>query len=167
MKRTSILFSTDAHLTGILSRLTLSIVIFPHGCQMLLGWFGGYGFDASMNYLTQTEKLPAIIGVQVILLQFFGSILLLFGFLSRPVAIAMVVLFTGMILTSHLEHGFFMNWSGQAKGEGFEYHLLVIGLMVVLLINGAGAYSFDRWLTKRYYRKLHKTTQKRRQVAMN
>jgi putative oxidoreductase len=58
--------------------------------------------------------------------------------------IALVML--GAIFMVHLPNGFFMNWFGNQKGEGFEYHLLAIGLALVIMINGSGRYSVDRLL---------------------
>lgn len=145
------LFATKGHHTGVIVRLTLAIVILPHGCQLLLGWFGGYGFHGTMEYFTKVEGLPWIIGLLVILLQSLGALSILIGFAGRLMAFAMTILFIGMILTSHLEHGFFMNWFGQQKGEGFEFHLLVIGLCVTLLIGGSGGKSIDHYLAEKHF----------------
>lgn len=138
---------TKDHLSGMIIRLTLGLVILPHGCQLLFGWFGGHGFSGSMQYLTGTAGLTWLVGFLVILLQFFGSLLIIAGFAARLMAFAMMGLFSGMILTTHLDHGFFMNWYGSSKGEGFEYHLLVIGLACCLLLNGAGKFSLDYLIT--------------------
>jgi putative oxidoreductase len=138
---------TDNHKAGLIYRLTLGIVLLPHGCQLMLGWFGGYGFSGSMNYLTTAAGLPWLIAFLVIFLQFFGSLLILAGFGSRLIAPAIVIMFVGMIVTSHLDNGFFMNWAGNQNGEGFEFHLLVIGLALALFINGSGKYSVDRFVS--------------------
>lgn len=149
MKNLKTLLFTKEHLSGLISRLTLGLVILPHGCQLLLGWFGGYGFTGSMNYFTNDAGLPWIIGFLVILLQFFGALLLIAGVATRLMAFAMLGLFTGMILSTHLDHGFFMNWYGNKNGEGFEYHLLVIGLALCLLVTGAGKLSIDGFITRK------------------
>jgi putative oxidoreductase len=148
MKNLKALLQTKGHLSGVIIRLTLGIVILAHGCQLLPGWFGGYGFSGSMNYLTTNEHLPWLVGLMVILLQFFGALFILVGFAGRLMGVAMIGLFIGMILTTHLDHGFFMNWGGNKNGEGFEYHLLVIGLSVLLVLNGSGRFSVDYFLTK-------------------
>ena len=49
----------------------------------------------------------------------------------------------------HLPNGFFMNWSGRQPGEGIEYHLLVLAIVIALLIKGSGALSRDRVLMRR------------------
>jgi len=41
-----------------------------------------------------------------------------------------------------------MNWTGKQAGEGFEFHLLAIGIAIALLIRGGGAFSIDRALEK-------------------
>ncbi len=42
-----------------------------------------------------------------------------------------------------------MNWSGSQAGEGFEYHILAVGLAVALIIRGGGTLSLDRVLDAR------------------
>lgn len=128
-------------------RITACVVIFPHGAQLLLGVFGGGGFDHSMYYFTTTAQLPWVVGFLVIVIQYFGSLLLLLGLLTRLNALVMLILFVGMIFTSHLEYGFFMNWFGNQKGEGFEYHVLVLGIMTALVLQGGGKWSLDMILT--------------------
>ena len=130
-------------------RTTLAIVLFAHGAQIMLGWYGGTGFRASMLYLTQVENIPAAIAFSVIFLQFFGPILLAVGLFTRFVSVAIAGLFIGMIVTVHLDHGFFMNWFGTSNGEGYEYHILVIGLCIALVIQGAGASSLDRYIVSK------------------
>ena len=145
-------FATDDRWTGLILRLTLGLVMFPHGAQKLLGWFGGFGFDGTMGFFTQKMGLPWIIAFLVIMGEFFGSLTLIVGFFTRFVAASFVVIMVGAITTSHLAHGFFMNWSGQQQGEGYEYHLLVIGMSVALMLTGAGQLSVDRMVAQRIER---------------
>jgi len=149
MKQLSNLYTTNEHLTGIILRIALALVTFPHGCQLFLGWFGGFGFSGSMAYFTQMEKLPWIVGFAVILLQFFGALFILFGFMGRFFAFAMTILFIGMVATNHWQYGFFMNWMGDQKGEGFEFHLLAIGISIAILASGSGSYSVDAMLSRK------------------
>lgn len=149
MKQLSIFYKTNLHATGLISRIALAIVMLPHGCQLLFGWFGGFGFAGTMDYFTRVEGLPWIVGLMVILLQSLGALLLLLGFMGRFIALAMAMLFFGMVVTSHWQHGFFMNWMGNQQGEGFEFHLLAIGLSLSILAGGSGACSVDAILTKR------------------
>lgn len=128
-------------------RVVLGIVLFAHGAQKLLGWFGGYGFSGTMGFFTGTLQLPYIVALLVILIEFFGALFLITGFAARYAAIGVFFLFVGIIFTAHKDSGFFMNWNGDKKGEGFEYHLLVLAMSLAVIINGAGAFSADRALT--------------------
>lgn len=132
-----------------LVRLTLGLVLFPHGAQKLLGLFGGYGYSGTMDLLTTHLGLPAIVAFCVILIEFFGSLSLILGFLSRFWALSIAGMFVGIILTTQLQHGFFMNWFGNQAGEGYEYSLLVIGLAHAIVVNGSGKFSIDRLISKK------------------
>jgi putative oxidoreductase len=143
------LFQTDEEWTGFILRWTLGLVMLPHGAQKLLGWFGGFGFSGTMGFFTEVMHLPWIIAFLVIIGEFFGSLGLLAGFLTRFSAASLAVIMVGAIVTTHLPHGFFMNWFGKQQGEGYEYHLLVIGIAVALLVTGAGKWSVDRKIAQR------------------
>jgi putative oxidoreductase len=137
------LFATNNDILPLILRLALGIVIFPHGAQKLLGWFGGGGFSGTMQGMT-SMGLPAVIVFLVIIAEFFGSLGLITGFLTRFSAFGISMVMLGAIATVHSKVGFFMNWTGKQAGEGFEYHLLVIGIAVALMIRGGGAFSVDR-----------------------
>jgi putative oxidoreductase len=143
------IFSTHNDFTGLITRLTIGLILLPHGAQKMLGIFGGYGFSGTMNFFTNTLHLPWLIGFFVIIIEFVGALSLIAGFASRVWSGLVIILFLGIIFTSHLSNGFFMNWFGNQKGEGYEYHLLVIGLSLATLINGSGKYSVDESLSKR------------------
>ena len=143
------LLSTSGGSSAAVLRLTLAAVLFPHGAQKILGWFGGYGFSGTRSFLTGQVGLPGFLAVGIILLEFFGPILLLVGLFTRPVALAVIGLMIGAIVTVHWPNGFFMNWAGVQAGEGFEYHLLVIAIGLALAIQGSGFVSLDRLLAKR------------------
>jgi putative oxidoreductase len=144
------LFQTDDGWAGFILRVTLGLVMFPHGAQKLLGWFGGFGFDGTMGFFTQKMGLPWLIALLVIIGESFGSVALLAGFLTRFAAASLAVIMLGAITMVHLPNGFFMNWFGQQKGEGYEYHLLVIGVAAALLVTGGGKWSVDRELADRF-----------------
>jgi putative oxidoreductase len=139
------LFATNPQSwTALLARLALGITVFPHGAQKLLGWFGGYGFNGTMGFLTGQAHLPWIIAILVILIESVGAILLILGVATRFMAFAIVVNFLGVLFTSAIHNGFFMNWYMQPnKGEGFEYLILLFGLGLVALIAGGGKASVD------------------------
>lgn len=140
------IFSTNDDLTGFVTRLTIGLIMFPHGAQKIFGWFGGPGYTDEMMFFTETLHIPWLIAFTVIIIEFFGAISLIIGFASRLWAGAMIILFIGIIFIGHVDNGFFMNWYGDQKGEGYEYHLLIIGLSLATLISGSGKYSIDRIL---------------------
>lgn len=142
------LVSTPNDIAFTVLRLVLGVVFFVHGSQKMLGWFGGYGFKATMGFFTQTAHIPAVFAFLAIAAEFFGGLGLIVGLLTRVAAFGITVNMLVAILTVHLANGFFMNWTGQQKGEGFEYHLLVLAITVALMIRGAGAFSLDRAISK-------------------
>jgi len=145
------LFRTDDGWAGLILRLTLGLVMFPHGAQKLLGWYGGFGFGSTMALFTQKMGLPWLIAFLVIIGESFGSLALLTGLLTRFTAASMIIIMLGAI-SVHLPNGFFMNWSGQQQGEGYEYHLLAIGVAAALLVTGGGKWSVDRAIAQRLSR---------------
>jgi len=51
------------------------------------------------------------------------------------------------VMMVHAKNGLFMNWFGNQKGEGYEYHALAIAALLVIIIKGSGAFSADGFLT--------------------
>jgi len=143
------LLKTNPNIGFSITRLTLGLVIFPHGAQKLLGLFGGYGYSATMETFTMQMGLPSIVAFSIIMIEFFGSISLILGLFSRFWALSLAGMFVGIIYTTQLEHGFFMNWYGNQAGEGYEYSLLVIGLALTILVNGSGKWSIDNLISKK------------------
>ncbi len=139
------LLSTPNDFTLTIVRLVLGIVFFAHGAQKMLGWFGGYGFQGTMGFFTHSG-IPAPLAFLAICAEFFGGLGLIVGLLSRIAAFGIMVNMLVAIATVHRFNGFFMNWFGNQKGEGYEYHLLAIALCLVVMIKGAGALSLDRAL---------------------
>lgn len=137
-------FATDDAWSSLVLRLMLAAVIFPHGAQKLFGWFGGFGFAGTMNFFTETLHVPAAVALLVILGESVGALLLAAGFLTRFVALSLATIMVGAVALVHWPYGFFMNWSGQQAGEGFEYHLLVIAISAALALSGGGRWSIDR-----------------------
>ncbi|WP_180542504.1 DoxX family protein [Nevskia soli] len=135
-----------------IARLTLGIVFFVHGAQKVLGWFGGQGLAATYHGFTQFMHIPAVFAVLAIAAEFLGGLGLIVGFLTRIAAFGILCEMLVAVFKFHLPNGFFMNWTGQQKGEGFEYHLLAIALAAVIMIRGAGAVSIDRALSGPEYR---------------
>jgi len=144
-----LLATNPENVLALVSRLALGIVVFPHGAQKLLGWFGGYGFNGTMGFLTGGVGLPWIVGLLVILIEFFGSLFLIFGFVTRLAALGIIGNFIGVVITSHIHNGFFMNWAKQPnQGEGLEFFILLFGLAIISLLAGGGKASVDAAITK-------------------
>ncbi|WP_020675317.1 DoxX family protein [Geopsychrobacter electrodiphilus] len=139
--------TTNNDLSLLLLRLTLGVVILPHGLQKTIGLFGGYGFSGTYGFLTGQMGVPGALALLVILAESLGALGLITGFLTRLGALGVAANMIGAIAMVHWQNGFFMNWTGNQGGEGFEFHLLAIGIAVVLLIKGGGALSVDKMLT--------------------
>ena len=131
------LFQTNDNFSYWVPRVILGCVFLPHGAQKLFGWFGGFGFTNTMTYFTQTAGLPWIIAFLIVMGESLG-------------ALGLICIMVGAIITVHIPNGFFMNWFGKQAGEGFEYHLLVIGMSIPLLISGGGKYSVDLLINKNF-----------------
>ena len=138
-----LLVTDNSKATAIL-RLVLGVVFFAHGAQKLLGWFGGPGFSGSMGLFTGYMHIPAPLALLAIAAEFFGGLGLILGFLTRIAAFGIAMNMVVAIAMVHSSFGFFMNWTGAQKGEGFEFHLLVLAMTAFLMIRGAGAFSVDR-----------------------
>ena len=142
------LMKTDASMAALVGRLTLGLVMLPHGLQKTIGAFGGYGFQGTMGFFTGTLGLPSVVAFLVIMAESVGAAALIFGFLTRFCAASLAIVMIGAALMAHASNGFFMNWFGAQAGEGVEYHLLVIGLALSLVISGGGRFSVDAALAK-------------------
>ena len=139
------LMATDNDAAIAILRLVLGVVFFAHGAQKLLGWFGGYGFTGTMGFFTGVMHIPALCAFLAIAAEFFGGLGLIFGFLTRIAALGISFNMIVAVAMVHHHFGFFMNWTGAQKGEGYEYHLLVLAITTFLMIRGAGAASID-WI---------------------
>jgi len=129
-------------------RLVLGVVFFAHGAQKALGWFGGYGFSGTMGFFTQVMHIPAPFAFLAICAEFLGGIGLLLGLLGRVAAFGIACNMVVAVAMVHRHFGFFVNWSGTQKGEGFEYHLLTLAVALAIIIKGSGAFSIDRALSQ-------------------
>ncbi len=139
-------FATEDSLASLIIRVTLGAVMLPHGAQKALGMFGGGGFAATMQGMSQGMGIPSFVVLLIIASEFLGSMGLILGVATRFCAFGTFSIMTGAIFMVHLPNGFFMNWFGNQAGEGFEYHLLAIGMAVALMIAGGGRWSVDRFL---------------------
>ena len=142
--------TNNQDVAAVVARLFIGVVILPHGFQKLLGLFGGYGFSATIDFFSSAMGIPAPIGFLIIMAESFGALFLIVGFLSRLSAFGIFLIMLGAIFLAHFPHGFFMNWFGNQQGEGFECHLLALGLSLIVLINGGGKWSLDDIIFKRF-----------------
>jgi putative oxidoreductase len=129
-------------------RLILGIIFFAHGAQKTFGWFGGYGFTGTMGFFTNMMHIPAPFAFLAICAEFLGSIGLILGLLGRIAAFGIACNMIVAVVMVHWQFGFFANWSGNQKGEGFEYHVLALGIALAIMIKGSGAFSVDGALSK-------------------
>lgn len=157
---------TDHDVGLLVLRISLAVILFPHGAQHLLGWFGGYGFAGTYQWMTETLGFPGFLAALAILTEFTAPFALAAGFLGRIASLGIIGLMVGAIST-HLPNGFFMNWFGAlpAGAEGYEYHLLVIAICVALVLRGSGAWSIDRVLSLRSSAVPHVPIHKQRSIA--
>ena len=136
------LIRTNNDPAALVMRLALGLVMFPHGAQKVLGWWGGYGAVATIQGFSKSG-IPVVLAVLVLAAELAGSLGLIVGFLTRVAAFGVGCVMLGAIALVHLKVGFFMNWASSQKGEGFEYHILALGLVIALIIKGGGALSID------------------------
>ena len=142
--------STTPDAGALIARLALGVIIFPHGAQHALGWFGGYGFAGTFAWMTDTLGFPAFLAAPAILVEVVAPLFLVAGFAGRLAAAGITGLMIGATAT-HLTNGFFMNWFGSlpAGSEGFEYHILALALAAIVVVKGSGALSLDQQATSR------------------
>ena len=141
------LLDTDDDYVALGLRLVLALVLFPHGAQHLFGWFGGYGYAGTHGWMVGTVGIPGPIATFAIVVEVLAPLALIVGAFGR-VAAAGLAGFLLVAASTHLGHGFFMNWLGNQQGEGFEYHILALALAMAVAVRGSGACSLDARLTR-------------------
>jgi len=135
---------------ALIARIFLFVVMFPHGAQKLFGWFGGYGWKGTMDYLISVTGTPAFILTIVFLTESIGMVLLLLGLGTRLISGLLIIAMAGAVFVGGHTQYFFMNWFGNQTIEGFEFHLLVIGLALITLLSGGGKLALDYKLKVKY-----------------
>ena len=143
------IIQTDKDISSLVLRVLPGIVFFPHGAQKVFGWFGGFGFSGTMGFFTGKMGIPAIFAFLAIMAEFLGPLGLLSGFLTRIAAFGIACNMTVAIFMVHLPNGFFMNWFGNQKGEGYEYHILAVAIAIALMIKGGGKLSVDELISEK------------------
>ena len=138
------IFTTDSDWILTISRIVLGVIFFAHGGQKLLGWFQGPGLKATVREMTDHVGLPPLLALTAVGVEFFGGIALILGLFGRIAALGIGVVMLFAIVIVHGRYGLFLNWFGERKGHGYEYHLLAIALAIVIIVRGSGALSLDR-----------------------
>jgi len=141
------ILTTDQNWALTLARIILGIIFFAHGSQKVFGWFGGSGLRQTLRGLKEHVGLPPILGLAAVGAELLGGAALILGFLARLSALGIAVNMLAAIVMVHGRYGLFMNWFGDRKGHGMEYHLLAVALAVVIIVEGAGAFSVDGLLS--------------------
>lgn len=139
------IIKTEQNNSLLLLRIVLGLVMLGHGLQKAFGWFGGFGWDNTINYFGSVG-VPSALGGFIILIESFGAVLLILGLAGRIQAVLMIAVMIGAMVIDHAKNGFFMNWLGNQAGEGIEFDLLFFAMAIVIVINGSGSYSLDRFL---------------------
>jgi putative oxidoreductase len=134
--------SNDPTLT--VARWVLAIIFLGHATQKAFGWFGGMGFERSLGFFQDTMGIPPPLTILVMITELSAAAGLVAGLLTRVAAVGLMGIMIVAPFANHLYPRFFMNWSGTRGGEGYEYHLLAIALLLVLIVRGGGAWSLDR-----------------------
>ena len=142
------IINTNNDFTVAILRLLVGAVFFAHGAQKMLGWFGGFGFTGTMGFFTHMG-IPAPFAFLAIAAEFFGGLGLIVGFLARIGAFGIIGNMVVAVMMVHRQNGLFMNWSGNQKGEGFEFHILAVALLWLIVVKGSGALSVDRFLSEK------------------
>jgi putative oxidoreductase len=140
------ILATDSDWVPTLARIILGIIFFAHGGEKMFGWFGGPGLKQTVQSMTGHTGLPAGLAFCAVAVQFFGGGALVLGLLGRIAALGIAVVMVSAIVMVHGRYGLFLNWFGERKGHGYEYHLLAIASAMVVIIKGSGALSLDRLL---------------------
>ncbi len=144
-----LLATNNNNWSALIARLALGITLFPHGAQKLLGWFGGYGYQGTMGFLTGQAGLSYPIALLVILIESVAALMVIAGFLTRIAALGIFGMFAIIMFKFHTTNGFFMNWTGTQKGEGIEYFIMLLCLAFILMLAGGGKASVDAALTNK------------------
>lgn len=140
------LMATPNDPTLTVLRVTLGLVIAAHAAQKVFGWFGGAGFEGTVDIFSNVYGIPPALGTLAIVVEVLSTIGIIAGAFSRLAAAGVIVIMIGAIVTVVGPNGFFMNWFGQMDAglEGYEYHLLAIAMGLAIVVRGGGSLSVDR-----------------------
>jgi putative oxidoreductase len=125
-------------------RLIAGIIFTAHGAQKLFAWFGGYGLEATGQWMESIGITPGyLMALMAGSAEFFGGLLLIVGLLTRPISFVLAITMAVAIVTVHLEHGLFMS------NNGYEFALTLLAISISLMVSGAGKLSLDNKIVQR------------------
>src|SRR5258707_7937888 len=137
---------TDGDWVITIVRIVVGVVFFAQGAQKAWGGLGGTGLQSTMRVFREQLQIPTPLALLSVAAEFLGGLGLIVGFLSRIAALGIATVMIVALIAVHGKFGFFMNWYGEKKGHGIEYHILVLALALTVMIKGAGAFSLDQFL---------------------
>lgn len=123
--------------TNFIGRILIAALFLPAGIAKLTA------FDGSVNYFASIGiAMPAIAVVATIIVEIFGSLLLVIGYKTRIIAIGLAI-FT--LIASVIGHAY---WSAPAEQAYvaqllFYKNIAIIGGLIILATSGAGSISID------------------------
>jgi putative oxidoreductase len=130
----------DAHRDHWLDvvRIYLGLGLFARGLLMITNTSPGYVVD----FFERAGQASAWLGTgflmhYVMVAHFVGGLLLVLGFLTRLAAAAQIPILFGAVFLVHRQDGLF------ALGQSLEFSALVLFLLVIFAIAGAGKLSLD------------------------
>ena len=139
------ILKSDAGLAALALRVPIGIILAAHGAQKLFGWFGGYGLEGTGQWMASIGLEP---GYLMALLagsaEFYGGLALVLGLFTRPAAALSAFTMLVALFSVHFEHGLFL------VNDGYEYALALLAATVALTIQGAGSFSVDNTLAKKF-----------------
>jgi putative oxidoreductase len=144
---TNSITKTEQSHSALPLRLIAGIIFTAHGAQKLFAWFGGYGLEGTGQWMDSIGLVPGyLLALMAGSAEFFGGLLLIAGFLTRPASLALAITMIVAIYSVHIDNGLFMT------NNGYEFGLSLIAITIALLVQGGGKYSIDASV----YRKLNK-----------
>lgn len=150
MKRLLSITNTAPSNTMLVLRLGLSVVMFAHGAQKMLGIWGGHGIQETQVLWEKWFHIPPILTLLFICMEFFSAVGLFLGLFTRICSIAVLLIMFSAVYFAHADH-FYMNWYMEpSRSEGFEFHILISTMAIALLMEGGGNRSLDQILYQRY-----------------
>lgn len=139
------LLDSQAGIDTLPLRVAGGVIFVAHGAQKLFGWFGGYGLEGTAGWMESIGLGPGLLMATLAgSAEFFGGLLLIVGLLVRPAALVLAITMLVAIAKVHLANGLFLT------NNGYEFGLALLLISAALFIRGAGSFSLDNVLAKRF-----------------